>query len=109
MLNEGAGTPPEKSEREKLLEELAEINSFIEKWGPLYMELVDKGEEIRKETKYLTESQPEDEEHLNQLLEQFFQAIGEGRNIESVKSLYIQNLNRKLEIEEKLREMEQDS
>ncbi len=102
---EGNNPPPEKSERELLLEELDKVNVFIKHWGPLYLRLLDQGENIRQEAKFLTDSKIEDEEHLNQLLEQFYDVIGEARNIESVKNEYLQNLNRRVEIEERLKEL----
>ena len=91
MQGEGGNTPPEKSEREMLLEELSEINRFLKEWGPIYNQLMEKGDSIRKEAKHLIETGTEDSVDL----EMFSQIIGEGRNIESVKNEYIQKINRK--------------
>ncbi len=46
---------------------------------------------------------------MNQLLEQFYDVIGEARNIESVKNEYLQNLNRRVEIEERLKELRESN
>lgn len=101
MNPEKPSNPPEKSEREALLDELSEIDKFLKEWGPLYNRLVEKGDSTRKEAKHLYETGVADDVNL----EMFRQIIEDGRNIESVKSEYIQKMNRKFEIEARLKEM----
>lgn len=112
MPTEGTTPPPEKSERELLLEELEEINAFLEQWGPLYLKLIDKGEDSREDVKDIAHeiheeniSDDRDEREINTLLAHFSESLGESRNIDSIKSEYIRNVGRKVEIEEQLRQM----